>query len=70
MHLLSTHALLREPHRAAHTVPPADKAASELSRLVKVYGNSGSNNLLGTLLLNGNDLGAEAATKLIQYAHW
>ena len=29
-----------------------------------------TNNLLGTLLLNGNELGNEAATKLIQYAHW
>lgn len=49
-----------------------DEAAPELARLVKNYSSFSheTQNLLGTLLLNGNDLGKDGATKLIQYAHW
>ena len=49
-----------------------DNAAPELARLVKNYSSfsNETQNLLGTLLLSGNEIGKEGATKLIQYAHW
>ena len=47
-----------------------EAALEELSRLVKNYGSFSHNNFLGELLLSGNKIGREGATKLIQYAHW
>jgi len=47
-----------------------DEAASELARLVKNYSSIATHSFIHQLLLSGNNLGKNGATKLIQYAHW